>query len=82
LALLRLWRALWGVWLLALAWGMILLGLLLGHQMLGVPAHRQLLVRLALYVLGALGILWLAAVALGCTVVGVFALTLAFTRRG
>ena len=79
---LRLWRAVAGITLLALAWATVMVAVLLSVNTLGVPPHRHVFVRLALYVLGAVGTLWLAAVALTCLIVGAFCLSLALTTRG
>lgn len=78
---LRLARAVVGIALLALAWGMVMVALLLAFNTLGIPPHRHVIVRIALYILGALGALWLGVVAIAALVVGAFCLTLALTRR-
>src|SRR5690349_4043942 len=79
---LRLRRAVAGVGLLGVAWATVMAALLLALNTLGVPPHRHVFVRLALYVVGAVGTLWLAAVALTCLIVGAFCLSLALTSRG
>jgi hypothetical protein len=78
---LRLARGAAGVVLLALAWGAVMAALLLGLNTLGVPPHRHVFVRIALYVVGAVGACWLGLVAVAALVAGAFCLTMAFTRR-
>jgi hypothetical protein len=80
-AWLRITRGLTGLVLLIAAWGLIVLGLLLAFHILGLAPQRQLVVRLGLYVLGALGMLWLGVVALACLIAGSFCLMLALTTR-
>jgi hypothetical protein len=75
-------RLLLGLTLLTLAWVVSLLVVELGDSLLDVFPHQpSLTIRFALYVLGALGIIWLAVVALALIIVGAFSLTLALTRR-
>lgn len=79
---LRLIRLLLGLTLLTIAWAAALLVVALGDSLMDVFPHQpSLTIRFALYVLGALGIIWLAVVALALIVVGAFSLTLALTRR-
>lgn len=79
---LRLIRLLLGLTLLTIAWAASLLVVELGDSLLDVFPHQpSLTIRFALYVLGALGIIWLAVVALALIIVGAFSLTLALTRR-
>lgn len=78
---LRLARAVAGVALLAFAWGMLMVAALLAVNTLGIPPHRHVIVRVALYIVGAVGALWLGVVAVAALIVGAFCLTLALTRR-
>lgn len=79
---LRPMRLLLGLALLALAWAASLLVVALGDSLLDVFPHQpSLTFRFALYVLGAVGIIWLAVVTLALIIVGAFSLTLALTRR-
>ncbi|HEX8994505.1 MAG TPA: hypothetical protein VF812_00590 [Ktedonobacterales bacterium] len=79
---LRLTRLVLGVALLALAWGSSLIVVALSEALWGAfPRHLSLTARFALYVLGAIGIVWLAVVALALIVVGALSLSLALTRR-
>jgi hypothetical protein len=75
-------RGVSGVVLLALAWATIMVGLWLASVTLGIPPHRHVVVRLALYVLGAVGTCWLGLMALAAVLVGAFCLMLALTERG
>jgi hypothetical protein len=80
---LRPLRYLAGILLLAIAWAataavFALVGLLLG----GFVQEPSLPVRLGLVVLTALGVAWLAIVALACVVAAAFSLGLAITSRG
>lgn len=79
---LRLTRLALGLALLAVSWGASLLVVALTESLLnGFPHQPSLTIRFGLYVLGAIGIVWLAVVALALIVVGAFSLTLALTRR-
>lgn len=78
---LMLARIVTGLALLAMAWGTLMVALLLAFNTLGIPPHRHVIVRIALYIVGALGALWLGVVALAALIVGAFCLTLALTRR-
>jgi hypothetical protein len=85
--LLRFIRLVLGLALLGAAWAATAGVLMLGDMLLqgppqdfGLSLHFAL--QLALYVLVALGTLWLAVVALGCTIAGAFALSLALRARG
>lgn len=80
---LRPLRYLAGILLLAIAWVaavavFVLVRLLLG----GFAQEPSLPVRLGLVVLTALGVAWLAIVALACVVAAAFSLGLAITSRG
>ncbi len=80
---LRLTRLVMGLALLAVAWVASLLVVALTESLLTVFPHQpSLTTRFGLYVLGAIGIIWLAVVALALIVVGAFSLALALTRRG
>ena len=80
---LRLIRLLAGVALLTVAWLTALLVVALSESLLsGFPHQPSLTERFALYLLGAVGILWLAVVALALILVGALSLSLAITRRG
>jgi hypothetical protein len=74
-------RAVAGVGLLAASWGAIMLALWLAFHTLGVPPHRHVIVRLALYVVGALGVGWLGLAALAALLGGAFCVMLAVTNR-
>jgi hypothetical protein len=85
--LLRLVRLLVGLTLLGAAWVATSGALMLGDVLLqgppqdgGLSLHGAL--GLALYVLAALGALWLVVVALACIVAGAFTLSLALGARG
>lgn len=79
---LRLARLALGVALLAAAWGVSLVVFSLAEALWMVTPRQPLLTeRFALYLLEAVGILWLAVIALGLIVVGAFSLFLALTRR-
>lgn len=79
---LRLTRLLMGVILLGGAWATALLVVELTTALIGdFPNQPSLTIRFGLYILGAFGLVWLAAVALTLIVVGAFSLTLALTRR-
>jgi hypothetical protein len=74
-------RAVSGVGLLAASWGAIMLALWLAIRTLGVPPHRQVIVRIVLYVVGTLGACWLGLAALAALLGGAFCLMLAVTNR-
>lgn len=79
---LRVIRLALGLALLTAAWGASLLVVELTESLLNVFPHQaSLTIRFGLYLLGAIGIVWLAVVALALIVVGAFSLTLALTRR-
>lgn len=81
--LLRLRRLLVGVVLLALAWAGVLLVVYIAMALInGFPAQPHLSIRLALYLLGALGTAWLAIMTLASIIVGAFSLSLALTHSG
>jgi hypothetical protein len=71
-----------GVVLLALAWGATMAAIVLVAVTIGLPPRRYELAHAALYALGAIGALWLGALALACVIVGAFCITLALTERG
>lgn len=80
---LRLTRLMIGVALLAAAWVASLLVVALSESLWDAFPHQpSLTARFALYLMGAIGILWLAVVALALIVVGALSLSLALTRRG
>jgi hypothetical protein len=80
---LRLARLGLGLGLLAVAWVASLLVVALGQSLWDVFPHQpSLTIRFGLYVLGALGIIWLAVVSLVLITVGAFSFSLALTRRG
>jgi hypothetical protein len=63
------------------AWGVALLVVYLAQALWTVAPHQPVLTeRYALYLMCAVGVLWLAVVALGMIVVGAFSLFLALTR--
>jgi hypothetical protein len=79
---LRLTRLAMGVALLAVAWAASLLVVALTESLVDVFPHQpSLTARFGLYILGAIGLAWLAMVALALIIVGAFSLTLALTRR-
>ena len=79
---LRLTRLSMGVALLAGAWAASLLVVALTESLLDVfPRQPSLTARFGLYLLGAIGLAWLAMVALALIIVGAFSLTLALTRQ-
>ena len=79
---LRLTRLAMGVALLAVAWAASLLLVELTDSLVDVFPHQpSLTARFGLYILGAIGLAWLAMVALALIIVGAFSLTLALTRR-
>lgn len=79
---LRLTRLAMGVALLAVAWAASLLLVALTDSLVDVFPHQpSLTARFGLYLLGAIGLVWLAMVALALIIVGAFSLTLALTRR-
>ena len=79
---LRLIRLAMGLALLTMAWGASLLVVELTESLLNVFPHQaSLTLRFGSYMLGAIGIVWLAVVALALIIVGAFSLTLALTRR-
>jgi hypothetical protein len=80
---LRLTRLALGLALLTVAWATALLVAALGESLKDVFPHQpSLTIRFGLYLLGALGVTWLAVVALALIIVGALALSLALTRRG
>lgn len=78
---LRPLRALVGLLLLAVSWTCLMAAILLSLNTLAIPPHRHVIVRIALYIVGAIGIAWLAVVALAAVIAGAFCLTLALTNR-
>ena len=78
---LRPLRALVGVLLLAVSWAGLMAAILLALNTLAVPPHRHLIVRIALYIVGAIGAAWLGVVALAAVIAGAFCLTLALANR-
>jgi hypothetical protein len=78
--LLGLWRALVGIMLLGLAWAGLVLVAIFGSMVLPLLHSRRLTPTLLIYALGAIGVAWVAAVALCCIVTGAFCLSLAITR--
>ena len=71
-----------GIVLLGVAWAAALLVAELTESLMDVfPNQPSLTIRFGLYILGAIGLAWLAVVALALIVVGAFSLTLALTRR-
>ncbi|HEU5343057.1 MAG TPA: hypothetical protein VFX31_05870 [Ktedonobacterales bacterium] len=79
---LRFTRLLMGIVLLGVAWAAALLVAELTESLMDVfPNQPSLTIRFGLYILGAIGLAWLAVVALALIVVGAFSLTLALTRR-
>ncbi len=79
---LRLARLGAGLALLAVAWGVALLVVYLAEALWMVAPHQPVLTeRFALYLLDAVGIFWLALVALALILVGAFSLFLALTRQ-
>jgi hypothetical protein len=81
--LLRAIRFICGLILLLGAWLAAIGVLLLGRGLTGgLPAGLDLPFQIGLYVLTALGVAWLALVALACLAAGALALALALTTRG
>ncbi len=81
--LLRLGRLVVGIVLLALAWVGVLAVVFITMALInGFPTQPHLSIRLALYLLGAVGTLWLAVMTLASIIVGAFSLTLALTTSG
>lgn len=80
-AWLRAARAVAGIGLLALSWAAIMAAIWLAFNTLGIPPHRHPIVRIALYVLGAVGSCWLGIVAIAAVLAGAFCLMLALTTR-
>jgi hypothetical protein len=78
---LRLARAVAGIGLLALSWATIMAAIWLAFNTLGTPPHRHPIVRIALYVLGAVGSCWLGVMAVAAVLAGAFCLMLALTTR-
>jgi hypothetical protein len=79
---LRLARLGAGLGLLAAAWGVALLVVYLAEALWVVAQPQPVLTeRFALYLLYAIGILWLAVVGLALILTGAFSLFLALTRR-
>ncbi len=80
---LRLVRLVAALGLLTVAWGATLLVVALSESLVNAFPHQpSLTLRFGLYVMGALGILWLGIMALSLIVVGALSLALALTRRG
>ncbi len=80
---LRLARLVVGLAALGAAWGMALAVSYLGEALWMAASHQRVLSeRFALYLLAAVGILWLAVIGLALIVVGAFSLFLALVRRG
>ncbi|HUY77168.1 MAG TPA: hypothetical protein VMV29_10385 [Ktedonobacterales bacterium] len=81
--LLRLRRLLVGIVLLTLAWAGALAVVFITMALInGFPTQPHLSIRLAFYLLGAAGTLWLAVMTLTSIIVGAFSLTLALTTSG
>lgn len=81
--LLRLRRLLVGIVLLTLAWAGALAVVFITLALInGFPTQPHLSIRLAFYLLGAAGTLWLAVMTLTSIIVGAFSLTLALTTSG
>lgn len=78
---LRLARAVVGLGLLVLSWATIMGAIWLAFNTLGIPPHRHPIVRIALYVLGAVGSCWLGVMAVAAVLAGAFCLMLALTTR-
>lgn len=79
---LRLARLVAGLALLAAAWGVALLVVYLSQALWLVLPHQKILTeRFLLYLLDAVGILWLAVVGLALILAGAFSLFLSLTRR-
>lgn len=78
---LRTARAVAGIGLLALSWATIMVAIWLAVNTLGIPPHRHPIVRIALYVLGAVGSCWLGVMAIAAVLAGAFCLMLALTSR-
>ncbi len=79
---LRVTRLLLGLSLLLAAWATTLLLVALTDSLIDVFPHQpSLTIRFGLYVMGAIGLIWLALVALGLILVGALSLYLALTRR-
>jgi hypothetical protein len=78
--LLGLWRALAGIVLLGLAWAGLVVVAIFGSMVLPLLHSRHLTPSLLAYALGAIGVAWIALVALCCIVTGAFCLSLAITR--
>jgi hypothetical protein len=74
-------RFIGGIVLLVVSWATIMVAAWLAYNTLGIPPHRHVIVRLALYVVGALGALWLGVVAVAALLVGAFCLMLALTTH-
>jgi hypothetical protein len=78
---LRLARAVAGIGLLAFSWAAIMAAIWLAINTLGIPPHRHVIVRVALWVLGAVGSCWLGVTAIAAVLAGAFCLMLALTTR-
>ena len=78
---LRWTRAVAGFSLLAISWATIMTAIWLAENTLAIPPHRHPIVRIALYVLGAVGSCWLGVVAVAAVLTGAFCLMLALTSR-
>jgi hypothetical protein len=78
---LRMARAVAGIGLVGLSWAIIMAAIWLTFNTLGIPPHRHPIVRIALYVLGAVGSCWLGVVAVAAVLAGSFCLMLALTTR-
>src|SRR5262245_31943749 len=77
--LLRLWRALVGIVLLALAWAGILVMASVAQQLADCFPRQHPTLHLVLYLLGVVGACWISTVTLACILTGAFCLMLAFT---
>lgn len=81
--LLRFWRLLAGIGLLVAAWGGVLLLVEIAFNLANtLPSRIYPTEAFALFLLSAVGAVWLAVVTLGCILVGAFALALSLGRRG
>ncbi len=78
---LRFVRLVVGLALLAMAWGVALLVIYLAQALWGVAQNQPVLTeRFVLYLMAAVGILWLAVMGLALIIVGAFSLFLALNR--
>lgn len=80
--LLRLWRLLIGLVLLALAWAGLVVAAILAEGIWDVVPHQHPTLHLLVYLAQAVGACWLGIMALCCIVVGAFSLTIGLTSRG